>query len=105
MWRERGPRASANPLRELFDAAAQGYNLKLTCWACRRDAVLDAHAAWHLFRRKGWRDLLRDVPARFRCERCGHKPPRLDFVYEDATMTNLPMPTEVEWKRELRRRR
>jgi hypothetical protein len=105
MWREQGPRDSANPVRDVFDAAAHGYNLKLECGGCRRGQVLDAHAVWHLFQRKRWRDLLRDVPARFRCRGCGRKSPRLDLVHDDPTVTDLPMPSEAEWKRELRRRR
>jgi hypothetical protein len=105
VWREQGRRDSPNPIRELFDAAAQGYNLQLKCRGCRRFEVLDAHAVWHLFQRKGWRDLLRDVPARFRCRNCGRKPPFLELVHEDTTCTDLPMPSEAEWKRELRRRR
>ena len=105
MWREKGPRDSANPLRELFDAAARGYNLKLSCRGCGRAEVLNRFAAWWLFRKRGWRDWLRDVPARFRCAGCGRKAPELDLVLDDPTTAALPMPPESEWKRELRRRR
>jgi hypothetical protein len=105
MWREKGPRISANPLRELFDAAARGYNLKLTCRSCGRVEVLNRFAVWGLFQRKGWREWLRDVSARFRCGRCGRKSPVLDLVYDEPTSTELPMPSESDWKRELRRRR
>jgi hypothetical protein len=105
VWREQGRRDSPNPIRELFDAAARGYNLKLTCRGCRRAEVLNVHAVWHLFQRRSWREWLREVPARFRCRDCGRKAPELDLVHEGATSNELPMPTEQDWKRELRRRR
>jgi hypothetical protein len=105
MWREKGPRISANPLRELFDAAARGYNLKLTCGGCGRAEVLNRFAVWWLFQRKGWRDRLGDVPARFRCGSCSCKAPQLDLVHEEPTSDALAVPQEREWKRELRRRR
>jgi hypothetical protein len=31
--------------------------------------------------------------------------PKLELVSEEPTDTSLPMPTELDWKRELRRRR
>lgn len=107
MWHEKGPRISANPLRELFDAAARGYNLRLTCRGCGRAEILNRFAVWWLFRQKGWRDRLSDVPARFRCGGCGRKAPEMDLVQEEPTLNALPVPVaaEAEWKRELRRRR
>jgi hypothetical protein len=105
MWREDGVRYSANPLRELFDAAAQGYSIKLTCGGCRRCKTLSAHAVWHHFGKKGFSEYLRDVPKRFRCRVCGRRKPRMDLVHEEVDDTSLPMPSEQDWKRELRRRR
>jgi hypothetical protein len=105
VWREHGPRDSANPLRELFDAAVRGYNLKLSCRGCGRAEVLNRFAAWGLFQHKGWRQWLREVPKRFRCSGCGRKGPELDLVTDEPTSTALPMPSESEWKRELRQRR
>lgn len=105
MWRERGPRQSANPIRDLFDAAAHGYNLRLACRGCRRSQVLNRFAIWWLFQRRGWRDRMADVPAHFRCGGCGRKRPSLDLVHEQPTAHALPVPSEREWKQELRRRR
>jgi hypothetical protein len=105
MWREQGPRQSANPIRDLFDAAAHGYNVKLSCGGCRRVEVLNRFAIWWLFRKRGWRDRLADVPARFRCGGCSRKAPRLDLVHEEPTASAFPVPEEREWKHELRRRR
>ena len=90
-----GLRDSANPLRELFDAAARGYNLKLSCRGCGRVEILDRFAVWGLFQRNGWRDWLRDVPAHFRCRGCDRKGPALDLVYDEPTSTVLPMPNRV----------
>ena len=105
MWREAGPRTSAIPVRDLFDAAAHGYNLKLACPGCGRAQVLNRFAIWWLFRRRGWRDRLADVPARFRCAECGRKRPSLDLVHAEPTAHSLAAPSEREWKQELRRRR
>jgi hypothetical protein len=105
MWRQPGPRYSANPIRDVFDAAAQGYNLKLTCRGCNRAEVLHSAAVWELFRTKRWLDRMGDVPKHFRCRVCGRKGPDVELVHEEATSTELPEPWESEWKRELRRRR
>jgi hypothetical protein len=98
-------RDKVNPLKELFDAAAQGYAIRLTCRGCRRSRVLNAHAVWYLFERRRWLDGLRDVPRRFRCSDCGRKGPQVEPVHEEPNDTKLPMPHESDWKRELRRRR
>ena len=102
---------SAYPLRDLFDAAVRGRSVRLTCRACGHKAVLSSHALWWLFERRGWRDAFADVRRRCVCRPClerhGRKvrEPALDLVHEPPTDTSLEMPTEPEWKRELRRRR
>ena len=105
MWRDQELRTSANPLRQLFDACVQGYNLRLACLGCRRHVVLSRHAVWWHFRRKGWSEWLRDVPKRFRGRLCDRRGPSMDLVREEPTDASLPMPSETEWKRELSRRR
>jgi hypothetical protein len=105
MWRQQGQRESANVIRDLFDVAAHGYTIRLTCRGCGRREVLSAPAVWHLFQVKRWRDLLSDVPKRFRCRECGRKGPEPALVRDEPTTQKLPMPSEAEWKRELRRRR
>ncbi len=101
----------ANPIRDLFDAAVRQRNIRLTCRQCRHEAVLDAHALWWLFERKGWRMALAEVARRCICSRCRAtsgrltRRPMLEAVHEEATDQSLPMPTESEWKRQLRRRR
>jgi len=104
MWRD-GPRHSANPIRDVFDAAAHGYNLRLTCRGCKRVVVLHSAGVWNLFQRKRWRDLMSDLAKHFRCRGCSRKGPDIALVHEEPTSTELPMPWESEWKRELRRRR
>ena len=102
---------SAFPLRDLFDAAARGRTVRLTCPECGHSAVLSSHALWWLFHRKGWVDTLREVRRRCLCIMCLHRrgekvrDPELDLVDEPPTDTSLPMPSELDWKREVRRRR
>ena len=95
----------ANPVRDLFDATAHHLALKLTCRGCRRSRIFPAAAVWWLFKRKGWTDWLRDVPKHFRCRVCERRVPQLDLVSEPANDNSLPLPSETDWKRELRRRR
>ncbi|HET9428272.1 MAG TPA: hypothetical protein VFO69_07930 [Allosphingosinicella sp.] len=98
-------RVSANPLRELFDAAAQGYTLKLSCRGCGRSRIFHAAAVWNHFDRKGWSPWLRDVPARFRCRVCDRRTPALVLGHDEPTDHHLPLPDRYRWKRELGRRR
>jgi hypothetical protein len=103
--RNGGVRDKVNPLKELFDAAAQGYALRLVCRGCRRSRILNAHAVWYLFERRRWIDRLGDVPKRFRCADCGRKGPSVEPVHAEPDDHTLPLPPTSEWKRELRRRR
>jgi hypothetical protein len=102
---------SAFPLRDLFDAAVRGRAVRLTCTRCRHGAVLSSHALWWLFHRKGWVDNFREVRRRCLCLACLHRrgvkvrDPDLELVDEPPTDTSLPTPSELDWKRELRRRR
>jgi hypothetical protein len=105
MWREERVRTSVNPLREIFDAAAKAYSVKLTCRSCRRERILSAAAIWRRFRRKGYSELLREIPAKFRCRVCDRREPVMDLVHEEPNDTSLPLPTDQEWKRELGRLR
>lgn len=105
MWRDQGARQSANPVRELFDAGAQHYSIKLACRGCRRERILHAAAVWWHFKRKGLSPMLRDVPGKFRCSNCGRRGPRMDLVQDEHNDNSLPLPSEAEWKREVRRRR
>ena len=103
--RDRETRISANPVRDLFDACAHGYSIKFTCQGCRRTRIFPAAAVWHHFRRKGFADRIREVPARFHCRVCERREPLLDLVHDEPNDLSLPMPSEQDWKRELRRRR
>jgi hypothetical protein len=102
---------SPYPLRDLFDVAARGRNIRLTCPKCGHGTVLSSRALWWLFHRKGWVDNLRDVRRRCLCILCLHRrkmkvrSPELELVDEAPTDTSLPVPSELDWKREVRRRR
>jgi hypothetical protein len=102
---------TAYPLRDLFDVAARGRSVRLTCRKCGHSAVFSSHALWWLFDRKGWRDGLKDLRGRSVCLLCLHRrgekvrDPELELVLDPPSDTSLPMPSEMDWKRELRRRR
>jgi len=102
---------SALPLRDLFDVAVRGRSVRLTCRECRHSTILSSHALWWLFERRGWRDTLAEVPRRCLCLMCLHRrgrkvrSPEFELVLEAPTDTSLPLPSEMDWKREVRRRR
>ena len=102
---------TAYPLRDLFDAAVRGRSVRLTCRECGHSTVLSSHALWWLFRRKGWRDTFADVRRRCVCLMCLHRRrrqvrnPGFELVLDPPTDSSLPLPSEIDWQRELRRRR
>lgn len=102
---------TAYPLRDLFDAAVRQRSVRLSCRRCAHVRIFSSHALWWLFHRRGWADRFRDVQRRAVCTIClvhtGEKvrDPELELVEEPATGAPLPMPSELDWKRELRRRR
>ncbi len=102
---------TAYPLRDLFDAAVRHRGVRLACSACGHFAVFEAAALWWLFRRRGWRDRLDDVRHHFFCAACRRdrdaeaRRPKVELVEGETRMETLPLPPDVEWKRELRRRR
>jgi len=102
---------TAYPLRDLFDVAVRGRSVRLTCARCGHGSVVSGHALWWLFHRKRWVDSLREVRRRCLCIMCLHRTgakvrnPELDLVDDPPTDNSLPMPSELDWKREVRRRR
>ncbi len=102
---------SAYPLHDLFDAAVRHRTIKLVCKRCGHVCIFDAHALWWHFSQRGWQDRFQDVRRRCVCTVCWYglqqkiNFPDLQLVEEEPNDTRLPMPPELEWKRELRRRR
>jgi hypothetical protein len=102
---------TAYPLRDLFDVAVRHSAVRMTCLNCGHKAVISSHALWWLFHKKGWQDHFADVRKRCICLMCLHRRgdkvryPEFEMVDEEPTETSLPMPSELDWKRELRRRR
>jgi hypothetical protein len=102
---------SAYPLRDLWDAAIRHKTVKLTCSKCGHVAILSASSLWYLFHRNGWNERFAEVSRRCLCLICLHqrglkiRNPRLELVDETPTEMRLPEPPELEWKREMRRRR
>ena len=102
---------SAYPLRDLWDAAIRHRTVRLTCPNCGHVALLSASSLWYLFHRNGWKDWFADVRRRCVCLICLHRRgrkvrnPKLELVDEMPTEMRLPEPPEIEWKKEMRRRR
>lgn len=102
---------SPYPFRDLFDGAVRYSAVKLTCKRCKHAQILRAAALWWLFYRNGWADRFGDVQRRCYCLLCYHRRgekvhyPALEFVDVEPTDDSLPMPSELDWKREQRRRR
>lgn len=102
---------TAYPLRDLFDAAARGRNVRLSCTACGHVATLSGMALWWLFQRRGWLDQFKDVQQRSVCTACWRRHrrkvgnPVLTLVETAVTDAKWPLPSEMEWKKEVRRRR
>jgi hypothetical protein len=102
---------TAYPLRDLFDAAARGRNVQLSCTACGHVAILNGLALWWLFQRRGWLDDFRDVRRRSVCLACLRRSrrkvrtPEMKLVETDPTDTSLKLPSAADWRKELRRRR
>lgn len=102
---------SANPFRDLYDAAVRYSAIKLTCCRCRHVTIVSSQALWWHFHRKGWRDDFREVQRRCICLvcwlQCGEKvrTPDLELVNAAPTETRFSKPPEFTWKHEQRRRR
>ena len=100
-----------HPLRDLFDAAVRNKSVRLTCTRCGHAKIFSAVALWWLFERKGWQDRFDQVRRRCVCSLCYMRlhirvrAPAFELVDDPPTDTSLPMPSELDWKRELRRRR
>jgi hypothetical protein len=101
---------SAYPLRDLFDAAVRYSAVRLTCPRCRHYLVFRSAALWWLFQRKGWQDRFPNVRRRYFCQTCWKRHgvkihADIALVNEEPTDDSLPLPAELDWKRERRRRR
>ena len=101
---------SAYPLRDLFDAALRYSAVRLTCPRCRHYLVFRSAALWWLFQRKGWQDRFPNVRRRYFCQICWKRQgvkihADIALVNEEPTDDSLPLPSELDWKRERRRRR
>lgn len=93
----------ARVVTNVFEAAAFEYNIKATCLRCGHTNVLNRYAVWWRFERSDWDMRLRPASDRFRCLRCRTKGARLEPVRMMPTTHLLPVPTEADWKRAVRR--
>lgn len=87
----------------IFEAAAWQYAIRVTCAACGHSSVLDPHALWWRFYRKGWDERLDRAGARLRCRSCGASGATLMPTRDAVTVDELPLPPVNEWKRAINR--
>lgn len=89
--------------RTLFEAAAFHRSVRATCVACGHVGVFHAAALWRHFERRQWPGMLIDAGARLRCSTCGKRGTSIELTRDPPTVTNLPLPTDVEWRRAVSR--
>jgi hypothetical protein len=89
---------------DLFECAAWHLAIVATCRKCKREAVFDPHALWHLYQRKGWRDDLKSVQRRLKCKACGARA-FLSLSRDRASTAVLEMPSASAWKQAISRYR
>lgn len=89
--------------RTLFEAAAFHRSVRAACAGCGHIGVFHAAALWRLFERRQWPGLLTEVGARLRCSRCGRRGTTISLTCDPPTITSLPLPSDVEWRRAVSR--
>ncbi len=98
-------------LDALWQCALYRRSLRLGCRRCPHQGLIDARPLWWLFKRRGWAEGLRDVPARLYCGRCWAergarvRGPRLAVSLDAAPPCGLPDPNVREWRRMVSRYR
>lgn len=102
-------REGANPIWSLFDAAAHHSSIRLDCPRCNHVVVYHPAALWLQCQNEGRSDSIRALAGRYYCSWCkthgGRKVrPRVSLCQTAPTVT-LPLPTDLEWKQAIRRRR
>lgn len=95
-------RETANPIRDLFDAALQHAAIRVDCTACPNTAVFNAAGLWWHFHKRDWAASIRNSGDRIYCKPCrvriGCKMrPRVSVTHEPHT-TWLDEPSKLEWK-------
>jgi len=77
--------------------------------ACGHSASFDPHGLWWHFERRGWDDYFEAARKRFWCIVClsahrrRYRPVKIELVKQSDRDIVLPLPSELEWKRLLRR--
>jgi hypothetical protein len=89
---------------DLFECAAWHLAIVATCRKCKREAVFDPHALWHLYQRKGWRNDLKSVQRRLKCKVC-LAGAILSLSRDRVSTVWLEMPSAAEWKKAVSRYR
>jgi hypothetical protein len=89
---------------DLFECAAWHMAIVATCRRCKREAVFDPHALWHLYQRKGWRNDLRSVQRQLKGKGCGASA-FLALSRDKPSTVPLEMPSALGWKQAIGRYR
>ena len=103
--------SGARPPHCLYEVSVLRYTVTLECNRCSHGRTFDAHALWWLSEKRGWNQVLRSVPERFRCELCevqsrgAIRRPKLIVTDDDPIDESLRRPPMDEWKHAVRRRR
>ena len=89
---------------DLFECAAWHLAIVATCRTCKREAVFDPHALWHLYQRRRWHNDLRSVQRRLKCRVCGAAAV-LALSRHKAPTVQLDLPSARAWKQAVDRYR
>ena len=105
-WTEGAVRVATN----LMEAAAWHTSIEVVC-RCGQRASFDPHGLWWWFKQRGWDDDLSRIARRFWCFKCAERlgrrvrPTRINLVRGCEADIELPMPSDREWKRVVKRMR
>jgi hypothetical protein len=91
--------------RDVFEAAARQYSVRVTCTNCQHSLVFDPHELWWHFERKGWDQNFRRCGERFRCSVCLRRSPAFELTRDEPERHRFPMPSPHEWKHAINRYR
>lgn len=92
----------------IFEAAAWHYSIRVSCSRCANASIFDAAGLWWHFHSKCWDEHFAAAPQRFYCMACALgglprvRPRRLEAV-KDKPVIVLPLPSDRDWKRAVRR--
>lgn len=91
--------------RDIFEAAARQWAVRVTCRSCQHSLIFDPHELWWHFEQKGWDQNFQRCGERFRCSVCRRRSPNFELTRNPPVKNRLAMPSTHEWKRAINRYR